>query len=165
MEVATKARLVSSAEKIASQLPASLPDLIGLMEDPEAASIEVMKKVRGIGDKIADENTRTVLRFHPRLAPVTVAVFPLKRNEPRLVELARNLKKDLQTAGLRAVYDDTGAIGKLYRRQDEIGTPWCITVDFQSLEDQTVTIRDRDSMQQDRANVSEIASALALKLR
>ena len=165
MDASTKTRLVASAEKIAAQLPASLPDLIGLMEDPAAATIEVMKKVRGIGEKIADESTRTVLRLHPRLAPVTVAVFPLKRNEPRLVALARNLKKELQSAGLRAVYDDTGAIGKLYRRQDEIGTPWCLTVDFQSLEDQTVTLRDRDTMQQDRAKVSEIASDLARKLR
>ena len=91
-----------------------------------------------------------MLHLHPRLAPITVAVFPLKKNEPRLVELARGVKKDLQAAGLRAVYDDTGAIGKLYRRQDEIGTPFCITVDFQSLEDKTVTVRDRDTMAQER---------------
>jgi glycyl-tRNA synthetase len=95
---------------------------------------------------------------------LTVAVFPLKRNDARLVELARSLKRDLQKAGLRAVYDDTGAIGKLYRRQDEIGTPWCITVDFQSLEDQTVTVRDRDSMQQERLKAPELATALTSRL-
>jgi glycyl-tRNA synthetase len=145
-------------------LPGTLPQLIGLMEDSDAASIEVMKKVRGVGEKIAEEHTRTVLHLHPRLAPLTVAVFPLKRNDARLVEMARGLKRDLQKAGLRAVYDDTGAIGKLYRRQDEIGTPWCITVDFQSLEDQTVTVRDRDSMQQERMKAGELAGSLAARL-
>jgi len=99
------------------------------------------------------------------LAPLTVAVFPLKSNESRLVELARSIKRDLQRAGLRAVYDDTGAIGKLYRRQDEIGTPWCITVDFQSLEDKTVTVRDRDNMQQEREPLGEIGPTLLARLR
>jgi glycyl-tRNA synthetase len=134
------------------------------MEDSEASAIEVMKKVRGVGEKIAEEHTRTVLHLHPRLAPLTVAVFPLKRNDARLVDMARGLKRDLQKAGLRTVYDDTGAIGKLYRRQDEIGTPWCITVDFQSLEDQTVTVRDRDSMGQERMKAGELAGSLASRL-
>jgi glycyl-tRNA synthetase len=78
--------------------------------------------------------------------------------------MARGLKRDLQRSGVRAVYDDTGAIGKLYRRQDEIGTPWCVTVDFQSLEDQTVTVRDRDSMQQERLKATELAPTLASRL-
>ncbi len=165
MDKDVKARLVGEAEAIAAGLPGTLPRLIGLMEDTEAGKIEVMKKVRGVGEKLAEENTRTVLHLHPRLAPLTVAVFPLKRNEPRLVELARGIKRDLQAAGLRAVYDDTGAIGKLYRRQDEVGTPWCVTVDFQSLEDQTVTVRDRDSMQQERAKAGELPSVLSGKSR
>jgi glycyl-tRNA synthetase len=160
-----KDRLVSQGEAIARELPESLPRLLGLMEDPEANKIEVMKKVRGVGDKIAEEHTRTVLHLHPRLAPITAAVFPLKKNEPRLVQLAREIKTSLQQAGLRAVYDDTGAIGKLYRRQDEIGTPWCITVDFQSLEDGTVTVRDRDSMQQERSRASELGAILPERLR
>ena len=164
MAADVKQRLVSAAEAIAAGLPATLPRLIGLMEDGEAGSIEVMKKVRGVGEKIAEEHTRTVLHLHPRLAPLTVAVFPLKRNDARLVEMAKGLKRDMQKAGLRAVYDDTGAIGKLYRRQDEIGTPWCITVDFQSLEDQTVTVRDRDSMQQERLKAPELATALTSRL-
>ena len=159
-----KQRLVSAAESIAAGLPGTLPSLIGLMEDSEAATVEVMKKVRGVGEKIAEEHTRTVLHLHPRLAPLTIAVFPLKRNDARLVELARGLKRDLQKAGLRAVYDDTGAIGKLYRRQDEIGTPWCITVDFQSLEDQTVTVRDRDNMQQERLKAPDLATVLSARL-
>ena len=165
MDADVKQRLQAAAESIAAGLPATLPTLIGLMDDAEASKIEVMKKVRGVGEKIAEEHTRTVLHLHPRLAPLTVAVFPLKRNEPRLVELARGIKRDLQRAGLRAVYDDTGAIGKLYRRQDEIGTPWCITVDFQSLEDKTVTVRDRDSMQQERAPLGEIGPTLLTRLR
>jgi glycyl-tRNA synthetase len=164
MAADVKQRLVATAEAIATGLPGTLPQLIGLMEDSEAASIEVMKKVRGVGEKIAEEHTRTVLHLHPRLAPLTVAVFPLKRNDARLVEMARGLKRDLQKAGLRAVYDDTGAIGKLYRRQDEIGTPWCITVDFQSLEDQTVTVRDRDTMAQDRLPARELAGTLSGRL-
>jgi glycyl-tRNA synthetase len=164
MAADVKQRLISSAETIAAGLPGTLPQLIGLMEDADAASIEVMKKVRGVGEKIAEEHTRTVLHLHPRLSPLTVAVFPLKRNDARLVELARGIKRDLQKANLRAVYDDTGAIGKLYRRQDEIGTPWCITVDFQSLEDQTVTLRDRDSMQQERMNAGELVRALTSRL-
>ena len=107
---------------------------------------------------------RTVLRLHPRLAPITVAVFPLKKNEPRLVEMARGIKRDLQAAGLRTVYDDTGAIGKLYRRQDEIGTPFCVTIDHQSLEDRSVTLRDRDSLAQERALAGELPAALRAKV-
>ena len=122
------------------------------------------KKLRGHAQPLGEEFTRTVLRLHPRLAPIKVAVFPLKNNEPRLVELARGVKTALQSAGLRAVYDDTGAIGKLYRRQDEIGTPFCITVDFQRLEDQTVTVRDRDTMAQERVGTGELGGALRAKV-
>jgi glycyl-tRNA synthetase len=142
-----------------------LPRLMALTEDPDADRIEVMKKLRGVSDKIAEEHTRTVLHFDPRLAPIKVAVFPLKKNEPRLVEMARGLKRELQASGIRTVYDDTGAIGKLYRRQDEIGTPWCVTVDFTSLEDGTVTVRDRDSMAQDRVKTDALESTIAKKLR
>ncbi len=160
----TRDRLVHEAEAVAAGLPGTLPRLLGLMEDADAGTIEVMKKLRGVGEKVAEEHTRTVLHLHPRLAPVTVAVFPLKRNEPRLVETARAIKDRLRRAGLRAVYDDTGAIGKLYRRQDEIGTPWCVTVDFKSLEDGTVTIRDRDTMQQERAPAAELPTTLLGRL-
>ena len=159
-----KARLVAAAEKIAAGLPGTLPELLALSDDEAANKIEVFKKVRGVSEKLGEEFTRTVLRLHPRLAPITVAVFPLKKNEPRLVEMARGVKRDLQAAGLRAVYDDTGAIGKLYRRQDEIGTPFCITVDFQSLEDKTVTVRDRDTMGQERVGAGELGGALRGKV-
>jgi glycyl-tRNA synthetase len=158
-------RLVAEGEAIAAALPGSLPRLLGLMEDTEANKIEVMKKLRGVGEKIAEEHTRTVLHLHPRLAPITVAVFPLKKNEGPLVETARRIRDDLRRAGLRAVYDDTGAIGKLYRRQDEIGTPWCITVDFQTQQDGTVTVRDRDTMKQERVPAAELPGSLSARLR
>ncbi len=165
LDAATKTRLGEAATQIASGLPGSLPRLLSLADDADANRIEVFKKVRGVSEKMGDEFTRTVLRLHPRLSPITVAVFPLKKNEPRLVELARGIKRELQSEGLRTVYDDTGAIGKLYRRQDEIGTPFCLTVDFQSLEDGTVTVRDRDSMSQDRVGRAELASALKQRTR
>jgi glycyl-tRNA synthetase len=164
LDGAVKSRLVAAGQTIADGLPGTLPRLLGLSDDADANRIEVFKKVRGVAEKLGDEFTRTVLHLHPRLAPITVGVFPLKKNEPRLVELARGIKRDLQSTGLRAVYDDTGAIGKLYRRQDEIGTPFCITVDYQSLEDGTVTVRDRDSMTQERATASELPAALRKKV-
>jgi glycyl-tRNA synthetase len=124
---------------------------------PGADSIEVGKKLRGVTQPVVDEFYRTVLHLKPHLAPIKVAVFPLKRNHDGLVAMAKGIRTDLQlNADMRTVYDDTGAIGKLYRRQDEIGTPFCVTVDFQSLEDQTVTIRDRDTMLQERILASEL---------
>ena len=101
--------------------------------------------------------TRIVLKLPAALAPIKVAVLPLKKNEDRIVTLAKSIKNTLQAKGdMRAVYDDTAGIGKLYRRQDEVGTPFCVTVDFTSLEDQTVTIRDRDTMQQIRIPIAEL---------
>ncbi len=92
---------------------------------------------------------RVVLGLHPDLAPYKVAVLPLLKKRPEIVETCHRLLADLKR-DLMAVYDDTAAIGKLYRRQDEIGTPWCVTVDVDSLEDGAVTVRDRDSMTQER---------------
>jgi glycyl-tRNA synthetase len=165
LEADVKARLVAEAQACERDLPASLPRLMALTEDDDAARIEVMKKMRGVVDRLADEHTRTVLRLHPRLAPITVAVFPLKKNEPRLVDVARGIKREIQQEGVRAVYDDTAAIGKLYRRQEEIGTPWCVTVDFKSLEDGSVTVRDRDSMQQERLPAADLPGLFARRLR
>ncbi|MBI2100959.1 MAG: glycine--tRNA ligase [Candidatus Vogelbacteria bacterium] len=106
---------------------------------------------------------RIVLRFKPELAPVRVAVFPLLANKPELVAKARavfsTLKADIYN--LKAVFDDNGNIGKRYRRQDEIGTPWCVTIDFQTLEDETVTVRDRDTGQQARVKIEELPPRLA----
>ena len=98
---------------------------------------------------------RVVLGFHPELAPYKVAVLPLLKKRPEIVELCGRIMADLRR-DLMAVYDDTAAIGKLYRRQDEIGTPWCVTVDVDSLEDGKVTVRDRDTMAQDRIGADQV---------
>jgi glycyl-tRNA synthetase len=165
MDSAVRDRLVAQANAVAEDVTGKFSELTGLAADSDAQGIEVMKKLKGQITKVGDEYARTVLHLHPRLAPVSVAVFPLLKNKPELVEMARGLRKDLQGAGLRAIYDDTGAIGKLYRRQDEIGTPWCLTVDHQSLTDQTVTIRDRDTMQQERVSVANLAYSLMSRMR
>jgi glycyl-tRNA synthetase len=99
--------------------------------------------------------TRVVLGLHPDIAPYKVAVLPLLKKRPEIVELCHRLLGDLKK-DLMAVYDDTAAIGKLYRRQDEIGTPWCVTVDVDSLEDGAVTVRDRDSMTQERVPLDNV---------
>jgi glycyl-tRNA synthetase len=103
--------------------------------------------------------TRVILKLKPELAPVKVAVLPLAKNKPEIVELAKKIKHDLQPS-MRAVYDDTGGIGKLYARQDEIGTPFCVTVDHESLEDNAVTVRDRDTWEQERINVERLKDHL-----
>jgi glycyl-tRNA synthetase len=107
-------------------------------------------------------DSRTVLRLDYRLAPVKAAVLPLSRNED-LSPVARNLAKDLRESW-NIDFDDSGAIGRRYRRQDEIGTPFCITVDFESLEDQAVTVRERDSMLQSRVSLDQLKGYLAEKL-
>jgi glycyl-tRNA synthetase len=117
--------------------------------------------------------TRVVLRLKPALAPIKVAVLPLKKNEPNIVAKAKAIKKMLQASGeMRAVYDDSAGIGKLYRRQDEVGTPLCVTVDFDTLgrEDDaslkdTVTVRDRDTMQQERIAISELEAYVRQHIR
>ena len=101
--------------------------------------------------------TRVILKLKPEMAPIKVAVLPLAKNKPEIVEMARRLKKDLQPS-MRAVYDDTGGIGKLYARQDEIGTPFCVTVDHESLKIAAVTVRDRDTWNQERVNVDALGS-------
>jgi glycyl-tRNA synthetase len=113
-------------------------------------------------DEIEGER-RTVLRLHPALAPVKVAVLPLVRKDGQ-PELAREVYMQLRE-GLQVEYDEGGAIGRRYRRQDEIGTPWAVTIDHQSLEDRTVTIRDRDSLEQIRAPIAELATEFARRLR
>ncbi|HMP73352.1 MAG TPA: glycine--tRNA ligase [Kiritimatiellia bacterium] len=107
---------------------------------------------------------RTVLRLLPKLAPVKAAVFPLLKNKPELVGKAQEIYRELR-GYWPTFYDQTGAIGRRYRRQDEIGTPFGITVDFQTLEDQTVTVRHRDSMKQERLPVAELASTLSAWMR
>ena len=107
-----------------------------------------------------DEDVRIVLRLPPVVAPVQVAILPLSK---KLEEKAQALYKDVRR-WCRAEYDDTGSIGKRYRRQDEIGTPFCVTIDFDSLNDNAVTVRNRDSMSQDRISMSELRGFLSGKL-
>lgn len=106
---------------------------------------------------------RVILKLKPALAPIKVAVLPLAKNNEGIVTLAKKLKKDLQPS-MRAVYDDTGGIGKLYARQDEIGTPFCVTVDHESLEDDAVTVRDRDTWEQERVKIDKLRDYLVGRL-
>jgi glycyl-tRNA synthetase len=161
----TRAALEQRSAEIAAAGVEALPQIETLLALPGADQIEVGKKLRGQAQPVIDESFRTVLRLKPHIAPTKVAVFPLKRNHEGLVGLARQIRTSLQSSGgMRTVYDDTGAIGRLYRRQDEIGTPFCVTVDFQSLEDQTVTVRDRDTMQQERVSVRELEGYVREKI-
>ena len=108
---------------------------------------------------VEEENKRTVLKLKSHLSPIKAAVIPLKRNNQDLVNLANKVKSELQSLGLgRVMIENSGNIGKNYRRHDEIGTPMCITVDFESLENQSVTVRDRDTMKQERISLSEIST-------
>jgi glycyl-tRNA synthetase len=114
-------------------------------------------------DEEVEGEKRTVLHLHPALAPVKVAVLPLSRNE-RLTPIARSVYRQLSPS-FATDYDDSQSIGRRYRRQDEIGTPFCVTVDFESLEDKQVTIRDRDSLAQIRVPVEELTTILGAKLK
>jgi glycyl-tRNA synthetase len=108
--------------------------------------------------------SRVVLKFHPNLAPVASAVFPLSKKD-ELIEPAKRLETELRRDGLKTTFDVTGSIGKRYRRQDEVGTPFCITLDFDSLQDQAVTIRHRDTMQQERIALDQVSAVLRDKIR
>ena len=103
---------------------------------------------------------RVYLKFKPNIAPVKVAVFPLLKNKPELVTKAREVFDMIRKEVPQTMFDDNGNIGKRYRRQDEIGTPNCITIDFDTLEDDTVTLRDRDTGEQKRIKVEEIISSI-----
>jgi glycyl-tRNA synthetase len=114
-------------------------------------------------EDVIEEERRTVLRLHPLLAPVKVAVLPLVRKDGQ-PELAREVYERLRDR-VQAEYDESGAIGRRYRRQDEIGTPWAVTIDHQTLEDRTVTLRDRDSLEQKRIAIDELADDVERRLR
>ncbi len=102
---------------------------------------------------------RTVMKFHPSIAPVKIAVFPLLKNKPPLVEKARGVF-DMLRKWYPCQWDQVGAIGRRYRRQDEIGTPFCVTIDFDTLDDNTVTLRDRDTMKQERISIEDLPARL-----
>jgi len=121
-------------------------------------------------DEKGNLETRVVLRLHPRIAPIKAAVFPLLKNKPALVEKAKAVR-DLLRPYLTVFYDEAGAIGRRYRRQDEVGTPFCITIDFDTLGEKgpelqdTVTLRERDSMKQERVKISDLVGLLLPKIR
>jgi glycyl-tRNA synthetase len=119
--------------------------------------IDAYEKERSV-DPNGKETERVVLHFHPQIAPVQVAVFSLARNKPELVEQARSIEEHLRKT-MRTQYDE-GNIGQLYRRQDEIGTPFCVTVDYDTLADKTVTVRERDSMRQERIAIEALPAYL-----
>ena len=111
-------------------------------------------------EELEGGDVRTVLKFHPALAPIKAAILPLsKKLSEKALEVFEQLSKHFTVE-----YDDAGSIGKRYRRQDEIGTPYCITIDFDTLEDQTVTVRDRDTMEQIRLSVFDLEDYISGKL-
>jgi glycyl-tRNA synthetase len=116
--------------------------------------VDAYERERSV-DPNGKETERVVLRFHPYIAPVQAAIFSLARNKPDLVERARGIEAALRPL-FRTQYDE-GNIGQLYRRQDEIGTPFCITVDYETLDDGSVTVRSRDSMVQERIGAAALA--------
>lgn len=113
--------------------------------------------------KLDNGETRTYLKINPKVSAYKLAIFPLAANKPELVEKAQKLYRDL-SQNYSVDFDDSSSIGKKYRRQDEIGTPWCAVVDYQTLEDNTITIRDRDTMSQIRINIDEIDTWLKKQL-
>tara|TARA_Y100000816_G_C26061882_1_gene557666 strand:+ start:54 stop:1397 length:1344 start_codon:yes stop_codon:yes gene_type:complete len=113
-----------------------------------------------------DGKERVVLKLKPHLSPIKAAVMPLKKNDKKIVSLAKKVKDDLQKLGLgRILFENSGNIGKNYRRHDEVGTPVCITVDFESLDNHTVTVRDRDSMKQERVSLDILLENLQQKIK
>ena len=122
--------------------------------------LAIMNEAYNVED-LGDGKSRTVLKLKPHLSPIKAAVIPLKKNNEELVKTAKDLKNKLQKLNLgRIVLENTGNIGKGYRRHDEVGTPLCITIDFETLEDNTATVRDRDTMKQERISIDELPSYL-----
>ncbi len=114
-------------------------------------------------DAYTEENDRTILKLNPRIAPYKIAVFPLLANKPQLIELAQKIYSDLKK-DFMVIWDDRGNIGKRYYAQDEIGTPWCVTVDFDSIENNDVTVRDRDTAKQKRIKISDLKQYFSKRL-
>ena len=113
-------------------------------------------------DSYTEDGERVYLRLNPKIAPYKVAVFPLLANKPELIDKAKEIYKQLKSSVNGIIWDDRGNIGKRYFAQDEIGTPWCVTVDFQTLEDDTVTVRNRDTGAQERVASSSLASRVSV---
>ncbi|MBI5414972.1 glycine--tRNA ligase [Candidatus Peregrinibacteria bacterium] len=134
--------------------------LLAILLDAYTREKVASDKLQAEGDsaKVDSQEERVVMKFLPRIAPVKVAVFPLMKKDG-LPEKAREVIQQLRSLG-NVEYDETGSVGKRYRRHDEIGTPACVTIDYDSLKDESVTVRDRDSMQQERVKISELLEFL-----
>ena len=115
-------------------------------------------------DEKGKMQTRTVMKFHPRLAPIKAAIFPLMKKDGQ-PEKAQEIYGALKAAGISCQYDQAGVIGRRYRRQDEIGTPYCLTVDYDTADDNCVTLRDRDSLEQERIPVDQVVSEISARLK
>ena len=146
-----------STTKLAVQNLANKSWFIPYVIEPSAGVERGVLALLNEAYKVDEKNSRIVLALKPHLSPIKAAVIPLKRNNEQLVEHAKFIKSNLQKLGLgRVALENSGNIGKNYRRHDEIGTPLCITVDFETLEDKTVTVRDRDTMKQQRVGPEEL---------
>ena len=137
-------------------LPAVVETSIGASRTCMACLVHAYHEEEVEGEK------RVVMRFHPRLAPLKVAVLPLVKRD-NMPEVARKITADLRSR-FPVFYDEGGAIGRRYRRMDEVGTPYCLTVDSQTLEDGTVTVRERDSMGQDRVQIEELGGEIGRRM-
>ncbi len=160
-----KAHARASGVRLEYYDPESEERFVPYVIEPAAGATRSMMAflLAAYGEDEVGGETRTVLRLHPRLAPYTVAVLPLSKKEP-LLSYAREVLAELQPCFM-CDFDVTQSIGRRYRRQDEIGTPWCITVDFESIEDHAVTIRDRDTTGQERVPVEDLVAELSRRLR
>jgi glycyl-tRNA synthetase len=138
----------------------SVPYVIEPSAGVERGMLAVLNEAYSV-EKIGENKERTVLSLAPHLSPIKAAIIPLKRNNEDIVRIAKEVKAELQGLGLgRVLLENTGNIGKSYRKHDEIGTPICITIDFDTLENKTITIRNRDTMLQTKANISEAQKIL-----
>ena len=138
----------------------SVPYVIEPSAGVERGMLAILNEAYSV-EKIDGKKERTVLSLKPHLSPIKAAVIPLKRNNKDIVRVAKEVKEELQRLGLgRVLLENTGNIGKSYRKHDEVGTPICITIDFETLENKTITVRDRDTMAQTKASVSEAPEIL-----
>jgi glycyl-tRNA synthetase len=138
-----------------------VPHVIEPAGGPDRAFLAFL--VDAYDEEVVAERQRTVLRIHPQIAPVKAAILPLIAKSGPMVEKAKALYEELRLRH-SVEYDDNGAIGRRYRRQDEIGTPWAFTIDEQTLEDDTVTVRDRDSLAQERLPIGGVRAWLPVAL-
>ncbi len=154
---------IHSNSKLALQTESDkwvVPYVIEPSAGVERAFLAVLNEAYNI-EELDDGKKRIVLNLKPHLSPIKAAVIPLKKNNDKIVEIAKGIKRKLQKISLgRIVFENTGNIGKSYRKHDEIGTPLCITVDFETLENNTVTLRDRDTMSQQRLEIDDLANYL-----